>query len=384
MRRLLIINHAAELGGAEFGLLDVARHYGARCHVLLFADGPLVRQLAAQGNGVSILPAGRGVSGVRREAGRLRALASVPSAISLAVRVARFARGYDVLYANSQKAAVIAMLVARIIRRPLIWHLHDILSTEHFAPLQRQIVTRLANLAARRVILISEAGRRSFIDSGGDPARAVIVFNGVDQARFPASDQALGAELRRRLGLADAPVIGVFGRLTPWKGQHVVIEALALLPGVHALMVGDALFGEATYRDSLQRQASRLGVADRVHWLGQRDDVPALMAGVDIVVHASTSGEPFGRVIVEGMLARRPVLATDHGASRELLGDEPLALVPPGDPSRLADAVRAIFATPAAARDSLVARNFARATELFSLPAMLSGIERVVGLDRVA
>ena len=165
MYRVLLINHAAELGGAEYGLLDIARHYGpARCHVVLFADGPLRAQLESAGIGVTLLAGKNGMMGVTREAGLLRTLAALPSVLRMAWRLARIARGYDVLYLNSQKAAVVGMIVGPLVGKPVIWHLHDILSHEHFAPLQRRAIVLLANLAARRVIAISEVTKRSFLD----------------------------------------------------------------------------------------------------------------------------------------------------------------------------------------------------------------------------
>jgi glycosyltransferase involved in cell wall biosynthesis len=384
MKRLLVVTHAGEIGGAEYVLLDVVKHYGARCHVLLFAQGPLTERLAALGIGYTVLSAGSAMTGVRREAPRRRVLASMPSVAGLAVRVAAIARRYDVIYPNSQKAAVVTMLVARLIRRPVVWHMHDILSPEHFAPLQRWLVTRLANFSARRVIVVSEAARASFIQSGGDPARTAVVYNGFDDRPFSAIDRSDVDRIRRNLGIGDAPLVGLFGRIARWKGQHVLLRALPDLPGVHALIVGEALFGETGYLDELVTLATELGVADRVHWLGHRADIPVLMRAVDLVLHTSTSAEPFGRVIVEGMLAARPVLAADHGASRELLGDEPLALMPPGNPGLLAQAVRRILGLSHEARAHLGARNRARARDMFSLHAALAGIETAIALDEPA
>ena len=376
---LLIINHTSELGGAEFVLLDVARHFGSRCHVLLFADGPLTERLASLGVGFTILPAGRAVTGVRRDGGLLRALASAPAVAALALRVASIARHHAVLYPNSEKAAVITMLVARLIRRPLVWHLHDILSSEHFAPLQRRLVTALANFSARRVIVVSNAARDAFVRNGGDPARVSVVYNGFGPT--PSTLPGEAARIRGALGVADAPLVGLFGRLTPWKGQHVLLRALAELPGVHALLVGAPLSKERHYAGELQRMAEELSVSDRVHWLGHRDDVAALMQAVDVVLHTSTTAEPFGRVIAEGMLAGRPVLAADGGASRELLGDDHLALVPAGNPILLAAGLRRILDLPELDRTALGERNRLRVRSLFPMSAMLAGIAQAVDID---
>jgi glycosyltransferase involved in cell wall biosynthesis len=97
---------------------------------------------------------------------------------------------------------------------------------------------------------------------------------------------------------------------------------------------------------------------------------------VDLVVHTSTSAEPFGRVIVEAMLSRRPVLATNLGGALEILGPSHPHLIPPGDPAALALAITRAFATPPAVMDELLAANYARAERLFSMDRMISGIER--------
>jgi glycosyltransferase involved in cell wall biosynthesis len=381
---VLIINHTSELGGAEFVLLDVAEHFGARCHVLLFADGPLTERLARLGVGFTVLPAVNAIAGVRRNSSRLRALASAPAVAALALKVARIGRGYDVLYPNSEKAAVIAMLIARLIRRPVVWHLHDILSNEHFAPLQLRLMAVLANLSARRVISVSRAGRDAFVRNGGDPQLVTVVYNGFRPDHINAGSLADAARIRLEFGVSDAPLVGMFGRITSWKGQHVLLRALAKLSGVHALFVGAPLFGEREHADELRVLADELGVADRVHWLGHRDDVPALMQAVNVVVQSSTSPEPCARVIVEGMLAGRPVLASDAGGSPELLGGDEFALVPPGDPALLAAGLRRILDLPEADRIALGDRNRERAQSLFSMPAMLAGISRAVDLDTAA
>jgi glycosyltransferase involved in cell wall biosynthesis len=227
------------------------------------------------------------------------------------------------------------------------------------------------------VIAISQATHQAFVACGGDPRRVVLVPNGIDTARFAGIEALDVAALRGGMAPADAPVVGLFGRITPWKGQHVLISALPDLPGVHALIVGDALFGEIAYRHALRALAERLGVAERVHWLGHRSDIPTLMRMVDLVVHTSVAPEPFGRVIVEALLAGRPVLASDQGGPREVLGEESPWLVAPENPPALAGAIRGLLATPPADMADMVRAARARAQQ-FGVPQMMRRIERVV------
>jgi glycosyltransferase involved in cell wall biosynthesis len=367
------------MGGAEHVLLDVARHHGAaRCDVVLFADGPLRGWLEAIGINVMLLAGGRGMMDVKREAGRLRILAAIPQVLGIVMRLSRIAHGYDVLYVNSQKAAVVGMLVGLLTGKPVIWHLHDILSSDHFASLQRRIVVWLANRAAHSVIANSQATRQSFIDCGGDPRRVVVVPNGIDASSFAGIDDLDVAALRAGAGLSGRTLVGLFGRITPWKGQHVLISALPYLPQLDALIVGDALFGEDEYKATLAQSAKQLGVADRIHWLGYRQDIPQLMRMVDVIVHTSTAPEPFGRVIIEGVLAGRPVVASNHGATRELLGDDCSWLVTPADPEALAQAIRCVLGCPPEELAARVQAGRERTRRLFGLRETMLSIENIV------
>lgn len=281
------------------------------------------------------------------------------------------------LFATSQKAGVLAMIAGRLARRPVVWQLHDIVSAAHFAGLQRRVSVWLANVAARTVLANSGASQLAFCAAGGRRDLVRVLPIGIDPAPFLAVSDEQAAGLRAALFPAGVTVVGLFGRLAPWKGQDVLINALADLPGVHAVIVGDALFGEAGFRAALHARAAAAGVAARITWLGFRDDVAALMRAVDIVVHTSTAPEPFGRVIVEAMLATRPVIATQGGATAELLGEAYPYLVAPGDSGALADAIRSVVALDAARAADLVAANFSRATERFSLHSMLALVDRL-------
>ena len=228
----------------------------------------------------------------------------------------------------------------------------------------------LANRMTARVLVNSEATRAAFVQAGGDARKTHVVYNGLDAEAFDAVSEAEVEALRRRLGLAGVPVVGVFSRLAFWKGQHVLLEALAHLPGVHALLVGEALFEpDRQYRAALERQAVHLGLPGRVHFLGFRSDVPLLMRMADVVTHTSTAPEPFGRVIVEGMLAKKPVVATRAGGALEIIEEGAGVLVPPGDAGALADALRSLLEQPVSARQ-MGTRGYARAATHFSVSQM--------------
>jgi len=375
--RVLFVDHAGVLGGAELSLLDLAAAFGERAEVLLLADGPFRTALEARGIAVAVEPLGA-LSQVKKET-RLPHPSSAIDAIRVARRVAARARRRDLIYANSQKAFVVAAAAGLVARRPVVWHLRDILASPHFSGTNVRAAAALANLRAARVITNSRATAAAFIGAGGREALVRVVHNGIDPAPFDAVTAAAAAATRAELGIAaDAFVIALFGRFHPWKGQQVVLDALAQLPDVHALIVGAPLFGEELFAASLVAQADRLGVAARAHFLGFRSDVPTLMRAADVVVHASVYPEPFGRVVVEGMLAGRPVVATRGGGITELVTDEDTAvLVPPDDAGALANAIRALRNDPARAA-AIAARGMARAREQFTVSAMVRGVEEAI------
>jgi glycosyltransferase involved in cell wall biosynthesis len=374
--RVLFLNHAGVLGGGELSLLDIAVRYANSSKVLLLADGPFRSKLEQVGVAVEVLPVSGVVSGIRREGNGIRELQAMPEVLKLSWSVARSVRDYDVLYANSQKALVIGALAGKLASKPVIWHLRDMLVADHFSREHRWLAVVLSNHAVARVIANSRATAEAFVASGGRAEKVRLVHNGIDPTPFESVNPAQVDALRRALGLAEVPVVGVFSRLAPWKGQHILLEALARLPHVHAVLVGEAIFGELAYAKALGEQAQTLGIADRVRFLGFRHDIPQLMKLSDVVVHTSIAPEPFGRVIVEGMLAGRPVVATRAGGAVEIVEDGTSGvLVPPRDATALASALSDLLADPARA-DALAEAGRKAALEFFSLRAMLEGIMR--------
>jgi glycosyltransferase involved in cell wall biosynthesis len=187
----------------------------------------------------------------------------------------------------------------------------------------------------------------------------------------PAPDAAAaGARGRLRAlgGAGDAEVVLVLvGRMEPWKGHAVLIDALgrlAALPGWRCWMVGGAQRpAEARYQARLQRRARRRGIESRITWLGERRDVPALLAAADLCVQPSTTPEPFGMAMVEALYAGRPVVAADHGGAPEVVDDSAGVRFAPGDAGALAEALRGLI-TDGGRRAALGARAPARAAAL--------------------
>ncbi len=371
---VLFLTHTGRIGGAEICLLHIVRALGGE--VLLFEDGVMHARLLDQGSRVTLPPVRPDLRGIRRDRGLLRALPALAGIIGLIRHIGRLAASHDLVYCNSQKSFVLGALASWLHRTPLLWHLHDILDRHHFGWFQIRLVVGLANRRAKRVVVPSKAVADAFIAAGGRPSLVVLVRNGVPVPC--ARTAATPAALRLDLDLPPGFLFGVFSRLAPWKGQHIALAALALLPDARCVIAGDALFGEQDYLMSLRALADRLGIAERVHFLGHRDDVATLMRAVDVVVHPSTDPEPFGLTLVEAMLAGTPLIASWAGAAAEILdGGRVGLLVPPGDALALATALEQCRSRPeAAASRAATARGHAE--RRFSLERLQRKIRGVV------
>jgi glycosyltransferase involved in cell wall biosynthesis len=179
------------------------------------------------------------------------------------------------------------------------------------------------------------------------PPEYNVIYDGLDLEAFrPTRDRD---DVREELGIeADAPVVGVVGNIQPWKGQRVLLEALVELRTTHpravALIVGGAHRSGRGYADELRQFVTANGLEKNVVFTGARKDVGDLMNAMDVVAHTSVRGEPFGRVIIEGMCVGRPVVATRAGGVPEFVADGRNGLlVPAGDAGALAQVLRRLF-----------------------------------------
>ena len=250
---------------------------------------------------------------------------------------------------------------AELRRRPALLHAHDAhaLTLAGLAAWRSPtalVVTRRVDFPlqrrgfwgrADRVIAISDAVADVLRSDGIDPARIVVVRSGIDLAQ---AETASPIGIRGRLGLpAGAPLAAHLGALVPHKDQATLLAAAALLrPRCPDLQW--ALAGEGELREHLERLRDRLGLAGRVHFLGQLAEPLGLLAEADLLV-VSSREEGLGTSVLDAMARGIPVASTDAGGLPEMLRGGAGLLVPPGNPSALADAVERIVTEPELRRE---------------------------------
>jgi glycosyltransferase involved in cell wall biosynthesis len=222
---------------------------------------------------------------------------------------------------------------------------------------------------------VSESARALYLHRvGGDPARARVIYNGVDPARFAAPVDR--AKVRRSFGLSEEDrAIVSLGRLRRQKGHDVALRAMteiaAAEPRARMLVVGDG-----PERARLEKLHARLGLAGRAIMTGQREDVPGILAAADCLV-APSRYEGFGLAVAEAMAAGAPVVASRVDSIPEIVEDGVSGLlVRPGDARDLARGVVRVLGDAELAR-SLGERGRARVAERFTLDRMLRAYEEL-------
>ncbi|RZS87399.1 glycosyltransferase involved in cell wall biosynthesis [Motilibacter rhizosphaerae] len=338
--RVTYLDHCAALSGGEIALLRMLESLdGVERHVVLGEDGPLVPRLRAAGIRVDVRPMAEDARGLSRD--RVGGRLPVASAVGTAAYVLRLARELraerpDLVHTNSLKSALYGSLAARLAGVPVVWHARDRVADDYLPGPAVRLVRTAARWLPSAVLANSDETLRT-LGPLRRPARVVP-----DPYQPSVAATARGG---------DGPlVVGMVGRLAPWKGQHVFLEAFAAATAgsAHrAVLLGTAMFGEDDYVARLHRDVERLGIADRVEFRGFREDVEGELAGFDVLVHASVTPEPFGQVVVEGMAAGLPVVATAAGGPAEIITSERDGLlVAPDDAVALAAALTRLLDDP--------------------------------------
>lgn len=339
--RVVYLDHVAQLSGGELALLRTlpALLKEVEPIVVLGEDGPLRAKLEALGIDVRVVPLAGSVRNTRRHTatqlspGQLLTIAHY----LLTLRALLRELAPDLVHTNSLKAALYGGAAGRLARVPVLWHVRDRIADDY---LPRPVV-RLVRLAAKvlpTAIVANSRATLATLPRGGTVLASPVV---PDSVAVPAVVRSTPT---------GRFTVGLVGRLSPWKGQDVFLRAFALAfpgGGERAHLVGSAMFGEQDWEAELRALAGSLGIADRVDFRGFHEDVWEELALLDVAVHASTTPEPFGQVVLEAMAAGVPIIASAEGGPAEVVTDGVDGLlVAPRDPAALAAALRRLAADP--------------------------------------
>jgi glycosyltransferase involved in cell wall biosynthesis len=408
--KVVYLNPVGILGGAERCLLDILGSLRATeprtdLHLVVSTPGPLIRKAEDLGVRAHLLPmpdpmAELGDSGLKGQGriGTTLALArnSLPAGLATREYAAQLRRLLarlqpDLVHTNGLKSHLLARLAGGK-GVPVVWHLHDFLSS-------RPLAGRLLRWASRRAagaIAISRAvARDARRVLGSLPTE--VVYNATDTETY-SPGVADGRRLDELAGLPAAEPgtvrVGLVATFARWKGQDLFLHSAARLAAeptgkrVRYYVVGGPVYRTAKSQFSegeLRALAAELQVAHQVGFIGFQDAVADVYRSLDVVVHASTQPEPFGLTIIEAMACARPVIVAAAGGAVEIFRPNEDALgVPPGDVRALAAAIRTLAGDPDL-RQRLAAAARRTAVDRFARPRLgrevAAAYQRFTGAD---
>lgn len=345
--RLLILNHFAGLGGAEFDLINsidaLTDWFDVR--VAVPGPGPLIDAMRDAGVTVFDQPVGAARISYHRLQHMRGVFQLLRGFTGYTTTLRREYRAWSpqVIVVNSLKSAIYGQALAIVLRRPWVWHIHDRLERGYLSRLAVVLLRALAAVGPRAIIVKAEGSRLLL------PRRAqrktTVVGSPIELERFEAIAAA------RRPRTEGAVRVAVVGRLTHIKGQHLVVEALAKAAQTHDIelvLIGGDFTPEGNQQQQIAACAERWGVADRVEFTGHVDIVDKLLLDIDMVVSFPIHPEPFGQVIIQAMAAQVPLVAADEGGPAEVIESGINGvLVPARDVTALAAAMCRLADDPA-------------------------------------
>jgi glycosyltransferase involved in cell wall biosynthesis len=275
----------------------------------------------------------------------------------------RIGRRYriDLVHLNNGHLQLSALLAAKILRVPCVSHLRGFASDNTF----NRFIARFID----HHVAISHAIRDNLLQLGVPVERITLVHDAIDLDEF--NSEVDSTYLIEEFGLTpEQPVYGLFGRIVPWKGiKEFILMAQRVnekVPEARGVIVGDASDGDIAFFDEMRRLVTELGLDGKIIFTGYRQDIPALMGLMDVVVHASSKPEPFGMVIIEGMALNKPIVATCAGGPLDIVMDGQTGyLVEIENDEALGEAVIKLLLDPALCR-SMGEKGRARAEEFFT------------------
>jgi glycosyltransferase involved in cell wall biosynthesis len=342
MKTVFVSHHADFVGGGELSLLQLVQALhdrGVELSLVVPREGWCSRQARASGVATAFLP----MPGIGSWAS-LKALAAWH-------RYFRQQR-CDVLHANTSRAAFYAGLTGRRLGIPVVFHCR-------IAEKDRRLDWLLARLATR-IVANSQATAQRFLPRFAD--KVETIYNGIPLSN---ADGTKG----RPAEIGGGRMVLCVARVSRWKRHDLVLEAFALLaetePDVQLVMLGGSDPSDPNWMEELKRRSAAMPCGERIHWLGQRDDMAAWYGAADALILASRR-EPFGRVVVEAMASGVPVVAANAGGPAEIIEQGVSGVLVDADmPAAWADALRRVL-THDSFRERLIDQGGRRAAD-FSL-----------------
>jgi glycosyltransferase involved in cell wall biosynthesis len=368
-QQIVVIDHTAKRSGGELAMVRTVTQFqhDARwgVHVVLFEEGEIESDLARHGISYDVMALPARTRNRRKDELTKGILTSLIDSATFVVRLRRHLRALSptVVHSNSLKSYVLGSVASVGAPWRMVTHVRDVWSPPYLSEMTSRLLRALLYLRSDAVIANSSITARASLPS------AVVIPSPVDPSMYAVTAPTPSSVTR----------IAIIGRLAPWKGQDLFLDALDLLSDVphQGFIVGDALFGESAYRANLEERVATMN--GRVVMLGAVSDVAGVLQDCDVVVLGSRSPEPFGNVVTEAMAAGRIVVVPRQGGVLDFIEDRRNGFFyEPNSEQSLADVLRAVATGRV---DRAAVASAARLTaSTFSAPAVAERVRRLYEL----
>ena len=352
--KILYINGTSEIGGSDLNLLDLVKNLNRSKFtplIVLPFPGPLVdkfKELKAEVIFVDM-------SVVKRTYNPIRISSYLLNFLPTVIRLKKLIKDEKIDLVHTNTTVVLGGGIAsRLSGIRNVYHAREIVT--HPKPIV-WLLNRMIELTAHRIIAMTDAVVKvNFPSAYRRNAKIHTIYDGVDLELFDPKINS--GTFRKEFNIKpDNYVIGMVGRMVPWKGHEYFIRAAEIVTeyynNVKFIIVGDIVReDQRKYKKELIGLVKRSNLNGSFIFTGSRMDIPQVIADFDILVLPSSSPEPSGRVILEAMALAKPVIATNHGGPSELIIENKTGfLIPPRDSGALAEALINLLRNPELAKE---------------------------------
>jgi glycosyltransferase involved in cell wall biosynthesis len=385
--KVAILNHSPDLGGAEVSILTFLRHMDRSrfdVTVILPSLGPFSRSLDAIGIPIKIVHLPSDLVRLKRGKALRSFLILIASLVTLKLFWLKLwiylkRNDFNLILTNTVKAHLYGSIPARLCSLPLLWRFHDVLSPPDFSPVLIRAISFFGKRFPEKILPVSNTAREHLIQNGVPDQKVEVIFNGVNSELFEFNKDF--NDIRKEYHLAETVMlVGCIGRIIPQKGQKVLLEAipgvLQRYPETFFLIIGDVFHGEEAYRKELFEIIEQNNLTKKVRLTGFREDMRDVLRSLDIVVFPSVSPEAFPLTLLEAMILKRTVIASNIGGVKEIILDGLNGvLVEPNRPEQITEKILYLFDHPAVC-DRMGEKAKERVEQEFSLKDYVQAMEK--------
>jgi glycosyltransferase involved in cell wall biosynthesis len=379
MKSILFIHQSSELYGSDKTLLLLIKNLDKsrfNSVVILPFEGPLVEEFKKEGVIVEIAPVLKLYRNLLKPKNAIRFLFEIRESIKVADRLNE-KYNFDIIYSNTL-AVLLGIIFAKKKKIKHLWHVHEIIESPSIF---KKTFIKLLSLKANSQIVYNSIATQKFWNTNSSiKEKNTVIWNGLELDYVQLSTKEIQEIRTNKFNLTDnGIIIALVGRISRWKGQMVLLEAFNKIAQdysfIKLVIIGSPPPNQEVFLHNLENKITEYQLNDKVILIPFQDSINDIWQSIDIAVVPSTEPEPFGMVAIEAMLAKKPVIGSNHGGLSEIIVNEETGfLIEPNHPEELTQKLRKLILNESL-RIEMGQKGFERVNNNFSVKNYVSSFE---------